>query len=196
MAHEHAHAGLHHHESAVYEASIVVVLLAEGVDIIVPVHIQDAELLPHVNRSDRGDLPVLFVERQQRGNIHIRHPVAVGQHEGLTAHIVPDPLDAAAGHGVKAGVHQRHLPRLRVVVVHLHLVVGQVEGHIRGVQEIVGEKFLHHVLLVPQTDHELVESELGIVFHNVPENGPLADLDHGLRLQMALLADSCPEAAG
>ena len=51
-------------------------------------------------------------------------------------------------------------------------------------EEVIGKKLLHHILLISQADDEFMESILGIVLHNVPQNRPLANLDHGLGLQM------------
>ena len=67
-------------------------------------------------------------------------------------------------------------------VVNLHLVVGQVKGHIGGMQEIICKELLHNILLISKTDHKIMESELGIIFHNVPQNRASANLDHWLRL--------------
>ena len=66
--------------------------------------------------------------------------------------------------------------------MNLHLVVGKIKGHIGSMQEIVCKKLLHHILFVAQTDHKLMKSELGIIFHNVPQDRLSSDLDHGLRL--------------
>ena len=123
-----------------------------------------------------------LVEFHQLIQVHGAHAVAVGQHEGLVPDVGLNPLYTPAGHGVEPGVHQGHLPGLGIVVVHFHLVVGQVKGHVGGVQEIIREKLLHHILLVTQADHEVMEPVLRVILHNMPHDGPAADLDHGLRL--------------
>ena len=185
---------LHDHKAAVYNLAVVVVLLPEGCDGSLVVHLQHAEPLAHVDACNSGNLSVLSVELQKLVQIHVGHSVPVGEQEGLVPHIILNPLDAASCHGVQSRIHQRHLPRLRVVVVDLHLVVGQVKGHVGGMEEVIGKKLLHHILLISQADDEFMESILGIVLHNVPQNRPLANLDHGLGLQMAFLADPGSES--
>ena len=70
------------------------------------------------------------VELHQLIQINGADTVPVGQHEGLIANIGLDALHASAGHGVKACVHKGHLPRLGIVIVDFHLIIGQVKGHI------------------------------------------------------------------
>ena len=83
-----------------------------------------------------------------------------------------------------------------MLVKHLHPVVGQIEGDVRGMQEVLGEVFLHHVLLVSETDNEIIEPEFRIILHDMPENRLSADLHHRLRLQVTLFTDTRAEPSG
>ena len=87
-----------------------------------------------------------------------------------------------ACHRVQAGIHQRDPPGLCVLSVYLHLIIGEIEGDIRGVQKIVRKIFLHHILLIAEANDEIVKAKRRIIFHDVPEYGLLADLYHWLGL--------------
>ena len=62
----------------------------------------------------------------------------------------------------------------------LHAVVCEIEGHVGCVKEIVCKEFLYHILLISQADDKLIVSELGVIFHDVPEDRFFPDLDHWL----------------
>jgi hypothetical protein len=66
-------------------------------------------------------------------------------------------------------------------------VVAQVEGHVGHVEEVVGEVLLDDVALVAEADHEVVEAVVAVDLHDVPQDRPLADLDHRLGLGGGLL---------
>ena len=136
------------------------------------------------------------VEGHLLPDVHIGDTVAVGQQEGLIFQVFPHPLDPAAGHGGKAGVHHGDLPALGIVPVDDHLVsaVGEVEGDVRGVQKIVRKIFLDDMLLVARADDEFVEAVGGIELHDVPQNGHPPQLHHGLGAVLALVADPGSES--
>lgn len=75
-------------------------------------------------------------------------------------------------------------------------VVRHVEGDVGHVQGIVGEILLDHVAPVAAADHEFVYAVRGIDFHDVPENRPAADFNHGLRLKVGFLGNPSSETAG
>ena len=186
---------IQHHKAAVDDGALRLILLPEGPHLSVCRHIQYTLLLHETHGGQGCNAAMLLVEAQKPLQIHIRHAVTVGQHEGLIPDVALNPLDAAAGHGIETGIHHRHLPVLRGIVVHLHLVVGHVEGDVRIVQKIIGEKLLDDILLIARQDDKLPEAIGGVVLHDMPENRHLTDLDHGLRLQMRLLRNPGTEAA-
>ena len=62
-------------------------------------------------------------------------------------------------------------------------------------QEIVGKPFLDHVLAIPRADDEVIEAVMGILLHDVPQNGLAADLDHGLGFKLAFFRYAGPKPA-
>ncbi len=61
---------------------------------------------------------------------------------------------------------------------------------------VVRKIFLNYVALISAAYDELVKSEAGLIFHDMPQDRRTADLDHRLWFQMALFADSRAEPAG
>ena len=94
------------------------------------------------------------------------------------ADVFPNALNPASGHGVHARVHQSNLPGLGVGIMHLHRILLQVYGYIGLVQKIIGEIFFYIIALVAQAYHKIVKAEAGVNFHDVPENGFVAYLNH------------------
>ena len=137
------------------------------------------------------------MECHQLGNVHIADAVAVGHHEGLIADVGTNAFDAPAGHRVEAGVHNGDLPRLGVVVVddHLVLAAGEIKRNIAGMQEVIREPLLDHVLLVARADDKVVKAVVGIFLHDMPQDGHVADFDHRLGLVDAFFADARAKAA-
>ena len=80
--------------------------------------------------------------------------------------------------------------------MHFDCIVGQVDRDVGGVQEVVGEELLDQVALVSQAQDEFIDTMAGIHLHDVPEDGPAADLDHRLGAHGAFLADPGAQAAG
>jgi hypothetical protein len=126
------------------------------------------------------------VRGQQGRDVHVSHAVAVGHAEGLAGDVLRHPLQAAAGHGGRAGVDQGHAPVLGAAIVDGQLVLSQVDRHVRLVQEVVGEIFLDHVALVTKAHHELAHAVLGVALHDVPEDRLAADFHHGLGADFGL----------
>ena len=80
--------------------------------------------------------------------------------------------------------------------MHGHLVAGDVEGDVGGVQEVVGEVLLDDVALVSQADDEVVDALLRVELEDVPEDGLAADLDHGLGADGGFFTETRAETAG
>src|SRR5882762_10354942 len=64
--------------------------------------------------------------------------------------------------------------------MHSHLIGVHVEGHIGGMQKVVGEVLLDDVALVATADDEVIDAVLRIYLQDVPQNGSAANLDHRL----------------
>ena len=105
-------------------------------------------------------------------------------------------VETSAGAGALAGVDEGDAPGLGDDLMNVHPVVVHVEGDVGGVEEVVGEELLDDVALVAEADDEVGDAVLGVDLEDVPEDGPAADLDHGLGAESGLLRDASAEAAG
>jgi hypothetical protein len=126
----------------------------------------------------------------------VGQPVAVGQTELLVAHQRQHALQPSAGHGLLAGVDERHPPGLGRRLMHLHGPGGQVQGHVAGVQVVVGEVLLDHVAAVAQAHDEVGEPVGGVDLHDVPQQRLASDLDRRLGTHGGLLGDTGPQSSG
>ena len=61
---------------------------------------------------------------------------------------------------------------------------------------VLGEVALDELALVAQRDEKVVESEVGVALHDVPHDGPPADLDHGFGPGDRLLGEAAAGSAG
>ena len=150
--------------------------------------------------AGEGDqLAVRLVEGDGGLDVDVGEAVAVGHQERVVRiafEVLGDAAQAASGAGVVAGVDQGDAPRLGDGVVDGHLVVGDVEGDVGGVQEVVGEVLLDDVALVAEADNEVVDALLRVELEDVPENGASADLDHGLGTDRGFFAETRAETTG
>ena len=107
--------------------------------------------------------------REQRVQVDVAHAVAVGQQERLVADVLLHALDARAGLRMEAGVHPRHAPRLRHVLVYRHAVFRrEVKRYVAAVQIVIREILLDHVALVAAADDKIVKTERGVDLHDMP----------------------------
>src|SRR5690606_8709965 len=104
------------------------------------------------------------------GYVDAGNAIAIGKTERLVVEIRQHTLQAAAGHGLFAGVDERHAPGLGETLMHFHAVVDHVEGYVGGMQEIVREILLDDVTLVAQANDEVVDAMRRVDLHDVPEN--------------------------
>ena len=140
---------------------------------------------------------MLLVKADQGADVDIAEAIPVGEAKGvLPGDVIANALEPAAGKGVVAGVNQGHAPGLGVVLMDFHVVGGHVKGNVGHVQEVVGEVFLDDVALVAAVDDEVIHAVGGVELHDVPEDGPTADLDHRLGLEVGFLGDAGAEASG
>ena len=52
------------------------------------------------------------MELQNFIHVDVTDTVAVGEHETLVSHILLNPFDPSAGHGIQSGIHNRDTPWL------------------------------------------------------------------------------------
>ena len=63
---------------------------------------------------------------------------------------------------------------------HLVAPMGVVERDVGTVEEIVGEPLLDELLLIAGTDDKLGMAIVGILLHDMPQDGHTANLNHRL----------------
>jgi hypothetical protein len=68
--------------------------------------------------------------------------------------------------------------------------IGKIKRYIGPVQVVVREIFLDDMPLIPAADHEIMEPEAGVIFHDVPKDWLLANGNHRLGFEIAFLADT------
>src|SRR5579875_546325 len=113
-------------------------------------------------------------------NVDVADAVTVRAAKGLIADVRCAALDAPPGHGVEPRFDERDPPRLRVIAVHGHPVICDVECDIGRVKVIIGEIFFYQVTFVSERYDELVDPVRSVELHDVPKQRLAADLDHGL----------------
>src|SRR5437762_923099 len=121
------------------------------------------------------------MEGEQTVETHIADAVAVREHERAAANQRPQLLEPATGQRRIARIHQVHAPRLDVVVIERSdITISKRYGHVAAERAIIEKISLDLIAFVPQRQHELVEAVLRVVLHDVPDNGPAADLHERL----------------
>lgn len=160
-------------------------------------HVEGAVPARRLHRGHRCLAAMLLVEGNQRRDIDIAQPVTIGEAERLSVpKVLPDTPQPPPGHGGLAGIDQRHLPWFGLAAVHLHFVGLHVKGHVRHVQEVIGKVLLDDIPFVTAADDEVMDAMMGIELHDVPENRPAADLDHGLGPKVSFFGDAGSVATG
>ena len=61
--------------------------------------------------------------------------------------------------------------------------------------EIVGKIFFDDILFVAAADDEFIDTVVAVSFHDMPQDGHVADFDHRLGLVDAFFADTRAKAA-
>ena len=135
------------------------------------------------------------MEVDQRGDVHVRHAVAIGQAEGLVSDDILGALQASAGHRVDAGIQHGHFPGQRLVVRPEDLAGRQVDREVAGPAGKVKEVVLDELDLVAAQHHKVGDAVGRIHFHDVVQDRAPADFDHRLRPQGRFLAQARTETA-
>src|SRR4029078_3801868 len=74
-------------------------------------------------------------------------------------------------------------------------VAHEINRHIGTMEMVVGEIFLDHIALVTEANNKVCDPVVCVMLHNVPQDRPFPDLDHGLRADTGLLGEpSAPTA--
>ena len=137
-----------------------------------------------------------LVVLEQFLDIDVTNGVAIGQHEGLVTHVILDALHATASLCIQSGVDNRNPPWFYMLAMNNQLIApSEVKGHVRGVQEVVGKPLLDHVLPIAGAYNEIIETIMGIHFHDVPQDGHTTNFHHRFRTELRLLGNAGTETA-
>lgn len=187
---------LKNHIARIDGRAVLCGFLAERADSTLDADVEDAFGLVEVDGGECRDLSVAAVECDEFPDVDVTDTVSVGHEEGLVADVFLYAADASAGHGAEAGIDDGHAPWLGMLFVQDDLLpVAIVECHITRIEEIVVEPFLDHLLFVAGTYDEIPHAIVRVFFHDVPEDGPAADLDHGFGLILRFFTDTRAETA-
>jgi hypothetical protein len=125
------------------------------------------------------------MELDEAADVDIGNTVTPSQHECRVVQERLEPLDPTSGIRPPTSVDQLD-PPLLVVTIPVAVMGGNVTGSevdsetlVR--REVVGKEALDVLAFVPERDNEVVESEVGVVAHDVPKHRPPTDLHHRLR---------------
>ncbi len=149
-------------------------------------------------RSDsrhRGETTLVSMKANQLVEVDVRDTIAISHHERLTVEVLAHPLQSPCRLRGHAGVHERDSPLVADALQWLDGVVGEVDGDVGSHVERFGEVLLDVLALVSEADDELLMPEVGEVTHDVPQDRPVADLDHRFGPDIGLLADTTAHTA-
>ena len=134
--------------------------------------------------GQRPDLAVRFVEFDERGDVNVRHAIAVGRAKNSARlQIFPRAPEPGAGHGIFAGVHTGDAPRLGGLAVKLDAVRAVMTKANRDVvceRGKIQEKIADVIPLVTEQQNKFVEAMGAVNFHDVPQDGAVANRRHRL----------------
>src|SRR5262249_11298550 len=153
-------------------------LLPELQDARAPVHDQLAEAGRGRHAGDGGQAAVGQVERDQGVQVDVRDAVAVGTEEVGGTDVTLHAPDAGAGHGGAARRGAGDLPGDDVLQTGDDdgRRAAEGDGEVVVVGVVIQEVVANHLALVAEAEHEAVEPVGGEVGHDVPQDGPPADL--------------------
>ena len=136
---------------------------------------------PHAGH--RAQPIVGLVEIEEARDVDVGQPVSVGQHEVLVVlHVAFDALDALARRRRVSGLDQRDRPVLLPVLAEHPAGRGGAQPHldVGDHRLVVEEELLDQPASVAQGEHELLEAEVRVDLHDVPQDRTSADPDQRL----------------
>src|SRR5262249_743666 len=121
------------------------------------------------------------------GDVDVGDAVAVREHELSITEVLPHAEQALARQAVEAGVGERDLEVVAALLVVLDPGRAGVEREVARVGALVQEELLDDLSLVAERQHELAVTVVGVELHDVPQDRLVADVHHGLGLELGLL---------
>ena len=103
---------------------------------------------------------------------------------------------SGTGHRVPAGMGDRHLPvRGPVDLMVAYLTIPEIEGEVLVQRREVEEIAADDVAAPAGAEHEAAKAAAVVALHDMQEQRPAADVDHGLGQALRDLAEPRPAAA-
>src|SRR5690606_2036817 len=104
----------------------------------------------------------------------------VCQHEGAILNVLVKALDPPTGHCAGAGINQVYHPVGLITVMDGRLASSHIDCEVAVQGTVIHHVFLNDFAFIAEGDGEVFEIIVGIVHHNVPQNGLAADFNHWL----------------
>jgi len=187
---------LHYEEAGVDPGTILFRLLPKSGDNAIFIQIKYAPSSQRKNRRDGCNLALRVMKFNQITNVNIRNPISIGEQEWLIVNIGLYPFHPAPGLGLRAGIHKGNGPWLCLVIMDdLLVLVFEIVSNVRLMQEVITEIFFDVISPVSKTEHKIVETEMGVDLHDMPNNGVFSYFDHGLWFQMGFFTYSGSKSA-
>ena len=136
------------------------------------------------------------MECQQRLQVHVSDPVAIGHHETLFGlQQRTEPQQPATGLRIGASVDQIDAPVLHRGVGIVHPATLGVHRDVALSRGVVEDVVLDDLALVPEGKHEIADAVVREAAHDVPQDRHAADFNHGLWLDLGFLAQTGSQTA-
>ena len=152
-----------------------------------------AQLRRHAQEA--RDVVVAPEMLELRGQRQVRQPVAVvGKELTLPREVALHRQQPLADTRVRSRVHERDAPVANVAPQQLDLAPSLRQHEVVGVAlVVVAEIVLDDVAAVPQTQDEVLVSEVRVVLHHVPQDGTVTDGHDRLRDMLVVVPEPCPQ---
>ena len=159
-------------------------------------HIYGAKPAFGLHAAHGDEFAMAFVKFYEGGDVDIANTIPVCQQKGFSIdHILRTP-DAAAGHRVQASIQKCYFPGFARIFVNAHLPCRKIDRYIALMQKIVGEKFLYGITFIAKENDKIIEAEMAVRFHDMPQDWPAAHFHHRLGQYARFLAEPRSEPTG
>lgn len=142
--------------------------------------------------SDGCQSTVRAMEFEKLADVDISDAITIGDHERVAINVSLDSLDPAAGHRLLTGIRQCDLEILLVMSVEIvdAGLASQVNREVIIHGFIIQKILLNHLASIAQAEDEVSVAMVSVEFHDVPDDGLLADQDHGLGAKFCLFSEA------
>jgi len=105
----------------------------------------------------------------------------VGQKFLFALQILLHHLQAHPDVGIDSGIGEGNAPIVDITVQQFKILgAARQDKVVRGAFVVVEEVVLDGIGAMPQAENKVLVAEVGVVLHDMPQDGPVADMHHGL----------------